>query len=176
MVGAVVSPSTVVSPTTPDPPPAVTSTLFGTVHDTMIHSESDWMNYHDGPVTEDDLFLVAEEMANEWCFGGGVPDNERPKWNVDKTGKDVVITLGESWEKVWRIAQEEIKAYRNRVKELSGKNFEDLESCQGCYGTILGKSQATHSAHGVVPWAFVREGLPFSWHVLCSEGMQKISP
>jgi hypothetical protein len=47
-----------------------------------------------------------------------------------------------SWERVWKIAREEIEAYRARVKELGNKNFEDIDPGKDVLELYLGKAKS----------------------------------
>jgi hypothetical protein len=60
---------------------------------------------------------------------------------VDSSGKDVIVTFGDSKKRVWKIAQEEIKPYRQRVKQLSGKEFKDIDPLKEILQLYLGKTR-----------------------------------
>jgi hypothetical protein len=61
------------------------------------------MHYYDSPDgEEDDIYLLLEELAREQS-SGRTSENECPKWTMELSGKDVVATFGESWERVWMI-------------------------------------------------------------------------
>lgn len=58
-----------------------------------MHVESDWDHFDGSPASEEEEFhLLMEELAREIVYGGA-SDNERPKWTVDSSGKDVVISM-----------------------------------------------------------------------------------
>lgn len=140
MVATVVSPSTLGSPTADPSPAGAPPSLLGSVHD-KIHDESDWMNFYDGPGgEEEDIYYLLEELAKDQ-FPDGLSNSGRPKWTVDKSGKDVVVTFGESREMVWNIAKDEITAYRNRVKELTKKDFHDIDPIKEVMDLFLGKAK-----------------------------------
>jgi hypothetical protein len=105
-----------------------------------MHDASDWMYHYDQPLTDEDMYLWAKEYAKEQ-FPSGVSDSQCPKWNVDSSGKDVIVTFGNSRKRVWKIAQEEIKAYRQRVKQLSGKEFQDIDPLKDVLQLYLGKAR-----------------------------------
>jgi hypothetical protein len=138
MVGVTVSPSTVGSPAAGSS--SSSSSLFDSVHD-HVHHQSDWEDFYESPTgEEEEVYLLMQDMAND-LFAGGISENERPKWTVETSGKDVVITFGESRDKVWNIAQEEIEAYRKRVYELTKTNFEDIDPIKDILELFLGKSR-----------------------------------
>jgi hypothetical protein len=140
MVRVAVTLLTVHSPATERLPPVSSPLpLLTTVHDHM-HDASDWMYHYDQPLTDEDMYLWAEEYAKEQ-FPSGVSDSQHPKWNVDSSGKDVIVTFGNSRKRVWKIAQEEIKAYRQRVKQLSGKEFQDIDPLKDVLQLYLGKAR-----------------------------------
>jgi len=166
MVAAAVTPSSVEAPAASSSPVAPPASLFNTVHQ-GTHATSDWDHFDDCPV-DDDIYLLAEELAKEQ-LPCGVSADDRPTWKVGTTGKDVVVTLSDSRETVWTIAQEEINAYRIRVKELSGKTFDDIDPIKGHCGALLGKVEADYAVDGVCTRAFAQEGMPLPWHLLCPE-------
>ncbi len=108
MVGATVSPSIVGSPAAVS---SSSSSLFDAVDD-QAHVQSDWERFDESPnAKEEEVNRLLEDMAKD-LFAGGISENEPPKWTVETSGKDVVISVCESHDKVWNIAQEEIEAYR----------------------------------------------------------------
>jgi hypothetical protein len=60
---------------------------------------------------------------------------------VDSSGKDVIVTFSDSRKRVWKIAQQEIKPYRQRVKQLSGKEFKDIDPLKDILQLYLGKAR-----------------------------------
>lgn len=142
MATAAVTPGTAATPTTSESveaplPPVSPAALFDTWN-VESAAVSDWMHHYESPISEDDLYLMVEEIAREQ-FSGGNTDNGRPKWTVDSTGKDVKITFGDSREKVWTVAKDEIESYRNRVKRMSGKSFEEMDPIKDVMELYLGK-------------------------------------
>ena len=138
MVCVAVTPLTVHSPAAERPllvlllPVSSPLPILTMVHDHM-HDASDWMYHYGHPLTNEDMYLWAEEYAKEQ-FPSGVSDSQHPKWNVDSSGKDIKRVL-------WKIAQEEIKAYRQRVKQLSGKEFKNIDPLKDVLQLYLGKAR-----------------------------------
>lgn len=170
MVGATVSPSTVGSPAAGSP----SASLFDTVHD-HTHCQSDWEHFYECPTgKEEELYLLMEERAKD-LFAGGISENERPKWTVETSGKDVVISFGESRDKVWNIAQEEIEAYRKRVCELTKTSFEDIDPVKDILELFMGKSKPVMQLLTSSLDLSYEKSLPLPWYLLCSKGIPFVS-
>jgi len=137
MAGAAVSPSTVGSPAAGTSPITTNSSLFDSVHD-HTHVQSDWDHINDSSTKEEeDIHCLLEDMAKD-LFSGDMSAIERPKWTVDSSGKDVIISFDDSREKVWKLARNEIKAYRARICELTSKTFEELDPLEDLVELYLG--------------------------------------
>ena len=97
-----------------------------TVEEVSYYTKSDWEYYFENPDPEEDFFRAAEEIASN-SIASTPSDNERPKWRVDSTGKDVKVTFGEASTKVWTVGKAEIEEYRMRMQKLADKEYEELE-------------------------------------------------
>ena len=65
----------------------------------------------------------------------------RPKWSVDDVGKDVTVTFNGSHREVFKVAKDEIAAYRERVQLAAKKTFEEIDPIKDVVDLFLGDNK-----------------------------------
>jgi hypothetical protein len=113
-----VSPLPVGTPAAKVSPPLTACSLFHAVHN-QPHVELDWEHFYKSPAgEEEEMYLLLEELGRE-IVNGGSSNNEHPKWNVESSGENVVISFNELQDEVWKVGKAKIEAYRDQICKLT---------------------------------------------------------
>jgi hypothetical protein len=106
-----------------------------------------------------------EELGREIMHGES-SNNERPKWNVESSGENVVISFNESRDEVWKVGKAEIEAYRDQICTLTKQNFEDIDPINDIFELFMGKSKPRMQLMNVI-----QTGFSLSWYFMYSESI-----